>query len=283
MNKKRKFIAIILLFCFVSLFLYSNNHWLQTTLYEIDSERVPTAFDGLTIVQLSDLHDATFGDRQNRLVEKVKKLDPDVIFITGDIIDSNRYNLENSLDLVKQLVTFTDVYYVTGNHEVAVNRVEEIYEALKSLGVHILANEAKTFTRDGEQLVIAGIEDPLMKGLHHPEKAVAASLEEAFSGVRGQPYSILLSHRPEVLDVYVEKEVDLVFAGHAHGGQIRIPFVGGLLAPGQGWFPKYTAGKHDRGITSMIVNRGLGNSLIPFRILNRPEIVIVKLNKSLSV
>lgn len=277
MNKKRKFISIILLFCFVSLFLYSNNHWLETTSYEINSERVPKPFDGLTIVQLSDLHDATFGDRQNRLVEKVKKLHPDVIFITGDIIDSNRYDLENSLDLVKQLVTFSDVYYVTGNHEVAVNRVGEINEALHALGVHVFTNEAKTFTRDGEQLVIAGIEDPLMNGLDYPEKAVGASLEEAFAGVRGHPYSILLSHRPEVFDVYVENEIDLAFTGHAHGGQIRIPLIGGLIAPGQGWFPKYTAGKHERGISTMIVNRGLGNSMIPFRIFNRPEIVVVKL------
>ncbi|MFS0644650.1 metallophosphoesterase [Siminovitchia sp. 179-K 8D1 HS] len=277
MNKKRKLIAVILLAGFVSLFLYLNNHWLQTTTYRIYSERIPQPFDGLTIVQLSDLHDATFGEKQTRLVEKVKKAQPDVIFITGDIIDSNRYDLENSLDLVKGLVKITDVYYVTGNHEVAVNEVEEIDEALRELGVHVLTNKAKTFSRDGEQLVIAGVEDPLMTGLNSPAKAVAASLDEAFKGLTGHPYSILLSHRPEVFDVYVEKEMDLVLAGHAHGGQIRIPFIGGLIAPGQGWFPKYTAGRHERGITTMVVNRGLGNSLIPFRIFNRPEVVVVKL------
>ncbi|ONK24775.1 metallophosphoesterase [Siminovitchia sp. FSL H7-0308] len=277
MSKKRKLIRIILLFCFISLFLYFNNHWLQTSSYEIYSERVPKPFDGLTIVQLSDLHDATFGDKQNRLVEKVKNLHPDVIFITGDIVDSNRYDLENSLDLVRQLVTLSDVYYVTGNHEVAVNQVEEINASLKKLGVHVLTNDAKTFTIDGEQLVIAGIEDPLMKGLDYPDKAVTDSLEEAFTGIRGQPYSILLSHRPEVFDVYVKKEIDLAFTGHAHGGQIRLPFIGGLIAPGQGWFPKYTAGKYERGMTTMVVNRGLGNSIIPFRIFNRPELVVVKL------
>jgi hypothetical protein len=280
MNIKRKILSFLLLICFVPLFLYANNHWLQTTSYEIVSERIPAPFDGLTIVQLSDLHDAAFGEKQMKLAEKVKKADPDVIFITGDLIDSNRYDLENSLDLVKQLVLMADVFYVTGNHEVAANRLEEIQEALRALGVHVLANEARTLARNGERLVIAGVEDPLMKGQYAPEEVVKASLEETFSNITGSPYTILLSHRPEVFDVYAEKEMDLVFTGHAHGGQVRIPFIGGLIAPGQGWFPKYTAGMHERGMTTMVVNRGLGNSMIPFRIFNRPEMIVVTLKSN---
>ncbi|MBS4205324.1 metallophosphoesterase [Lederbergia citrea] len=277
---KRKILKLILFIAVIYIFLFLNNNWLQTTTYEIKSDRIPKAFDGLTIVQLSDLHDATFGEKQSRLVEKVKKLKPDLVFVTGDLIDSNRYDLDNSLDLVEQLVTFTSVYYVTGNHEVAVNQVSEITEALKSLGVHVLANETELLKQDGETIAIAGIEDPLMRAIEDPIVVVGESLDAAMSKIPEQTYTLLLSHRPEVFNVYVENEVDVVFTGHAHGGQVRIPGIGGLIAPGQGWFPSYTAGDHKRGITNMIVNRGLGNSLVPYRIFNRPEIVVVTLKSS---
>lgn len=277
---KRKLLYFILIIISTWLFLYINNHWLQTTTYVLESERIPKAFDGLTIVQLSDLHDATFGEKQSKLVEKVKKAKPDVVFITGDLIDSNRYNLQNSLDLVEQLTSFTKVYYVTGNHEVAVNQVKEITEALEALGVRVMTNESETITRDGESIVIAGVEDPLMKGMNDTDKTVGESIDMAISNIPPQTYTVLLSHRPEVFDVYVEKQIDLIFTGHAHGGQFRIPGMGGLVAPGQGWLPSYTAGMHNSGITNMVVNRGIGNSIIPFRIFNRPEIVVLTLKSS---
>jgi len=276
---KTKITVLILVIACIWIFLYMNNHWLQESSYEIQSDRIPQAFDGLKIVQLSDLHDATFGEGQTKLAEKVKKLDPDLIFLTGDFIDSNRYNLENSLDLIEKLVDITDVYYVTGNHEVAINRVGGIMNAFQSKGVHVLNNKTEILSVNGEQLALSGVEDPLMKGMELPEEAVEKSMKRAYSKVSSHTYRILLSHRPEVFDVYIEQEVDLVLTGHAHGGQIRIPGVGGLIAPGQGWMPKYTAGKHTSGVTTMIVNRGLGNSIIPYRVFNRPEIVVVTLRK----
>ena len=273
----RKLLQFTLFVAAVWIFLYINNNWIQTSTYIIETERVPPAFDGLTIVQLSDLHDATFGDKQSKLVEKVRKTNPDLVFITGDFIDSNRYDLQNSLDLVEQLTTFTSVYYVTGNHEVAINKVDEIKDALTSLGVRVMANEGEMLTRDGNAIAIVGIEDPLMRSTEIPEVVVGESLDRAMEQIPPQTYKLLLSHRPEVFDVYINKEVDLVFTGHAHGGQVRIPGVGGLIAPGQGWFPLYTAGKHTTGITNMVVSRGLGNSIMPFRIFNRPEIVVMTL------
>ncbi|RST77462.1 metallophosphoesterase [Siminovitchia acidinfaciens] len=276
---KSKLFKFVLFIAFIWLFLYGNNHWLQVSSYEITSDRIPSAFDGLVIVQLSDLHDAEFGENQVRLAKKVKDLNPDLIFLTGDLIDSNRYDLERSLNLVRQLVKMTDVYYVTGNHEVAVNRVDEITGSLRALGVHVLNNETNILEREGEQLVIAGIEDPLMNPLELPEKTVAQSIDRALDGISDQNYRLLLSHRSEVLDVYVDQQVDLIFTGHAHGGQVRIPGIGGLIAPGQGWFPRYTAGVHTRGITTIAVSRGLGNSVIPYRVFNRPEIVAVTLRK----
>ncbi|WP_062106622.1 metallophosphoesterase [Bacillus niameyensis] len=277
---KKKIVRILVVILFLWAFLEVNNSWLQTTDYEIESERIPGAFDGLKIVQVSDLHDAQFGDNQSRLAKKIKKLDPDFVFLTGDFIDSRRYDLQNSLDFVEQIIDFTEVFYVLGNHEVAVNEVGEITDALSSLGVHVLRNQAITIEKNNEKIAIAGVDDPLMRAQSLPEDVMVEMLDEALSTVPDETYTLLLSHRPEIFDVYVNDQVDLVFSGHAHGGQIRIPGIGGLIAPGQGLFPAYTAGKHEQGQTTMLVSRGLGNSLFPFRIFNLPELVVVTLRTS---
>lgn len=253
------------------LFLYANNQLLVITDYTIESEKLPKAFDNYRIVQISDMHDATFGDNQQRLVEKVRATNPDAIFLTGDLIDSRRYDLQNSLDAVEQFVTFADVYYVLGNHEVALNMTDEIYEALSRLGVQVLPNQSLEIERDGERLTIIGIEDPLMG------KEPQQMLDEAMATVDDNSFKILLSHRPEIFETYVENALDVVFAGHAHGGQIRLPFTDGIFAPGQGWLPTKTSGLHEAEETKMIVSRGLGNSVFQQRLFNLPEIVVVDL------
>ena len=257
---------------FIVVFLYVNNHWIIVSEHVYESERVPASFDGMRIVQVSDLHDALFGAKQEKLVQKVKNANPDVIFITGDLVDSNRYNLEQSLQAVRQFVKLADVYYVLGNHEVATNKVNEIYEELSSLGVHVMANTSTVLERNGERLSIIGIEDPLMGMETNNMLAMATAY------IPQDRLTLLLAHRPEFFDVYVDHGIDVVFSGHAHGGQIRIPGVGGLVAPGQGLFPKYTAGIYERNATSMVVSRGLGNSSVPFRIFNLPEIVVFELH-----
>lgn len=267
----RKLLKILFIIAGIWLFLYVNNHWIVITEQTFESENIPVQFDGFRITQVSDLHDALFGKNQEKLVGKVRKTNPDVIFITGDLIDSNRYYLERSLMAVQEFVNIADVYYVIGNHEVAVNQVDEIYRALQELGVHILPNKSLFIERDGAQMAIAGIEDPL-NGLD-----TQTMLNTALSHVPEDVFTVLLAHRPEKFDIYVENEIDLVFAGHAHGGQIRLPFVGGIIAPGQGFFPKYTAGFYEENQTTMNVNRGLGNSGAPFRIFNLPEVSVVEL------
>ena len=267
---KKLFKATLFVVAFL-LFLYANNQLLVITDYTIESEKLPKVFDNYRIVQISDLHDATFGDNQQRLVEKVRATNPDAIFLTGDLIDSRRYDLQNSLDAVEQFVTFADVYYVLGNHEVALNMTDEIYEALIRLGVQVLPNESLEIERDGERLTIIGIEDPLMG------KEPQQMLDEAMTTVDKNSFKILLSHRPEIFEVYVKNAIDVVFTGHAHGGQIRLPFTDGLFAPGQGWLPTRTSGMHEADETKMIVSRGLGNSVLKQRLFNLPEIVIVDL------
>ncbi len=240
--------------------------------HTIQSPEIPTSFDGYRIVQVSDLHDATFGDKQQRLVNKIQQTKPDMIVVTGDIIDSNRYNLQNSLDLIDQIVKISDVYYVTGNHEVATNDVEKIKEELIARGVRVLSNETVTVERAGETMSLTGIEDPLMG-------KVASQMIDA-SRVPSDAFTVLLAHRPEDFQAYKDAGIDVTFSGHAHGGQFRIPGIGGLVAPGQGYFPNYTAGIYEQGQSKLVVSRGLGNSIIPIRLFNLPEIVVVTLKSS---
>ncbi|MEK4484080.1 metallophosphoesterase [Psychrobacillus sp. FSL H8-0484] len=261
----KKWIVLLLA---VALVLYLGNVRIKTTEISLEAERIPSNFNGMKIVQISDLHDATFGENQAKLVEKIKKADPDLIFITGDLIDSNRYNLQNSLDVVEQVISLAPVYYVTGNHEIATNDVDHIKASLSDLGVTVLANDERIIKKDGQQIRIIGIEDPL-NGI-----AVSDALSK-FD--KNEVFTLVLSHRPETFQDYVDSGMDVIFTGHAHGGQFRIPGLGGLVAPGQGLFPMYTAGVYTENETNMIVNRGLGNSIMPIRVFNTPEIIVVTL------
>lgn len=273
----------LLIVLLLYIFLYVNNHWIVVKDYELHFEDLPENFSGMTIVHLSDLHDATFGKDQKRLIKKVKKEQPDYIFFTGDFVDSNRYELHNSLQVIDELVNIAPIYYVIGNHEVATNKVDDIVETLEEIGVTVLQNDAVTITRGLQALTIGGIDDPLMRVSEqiNDESIIASNIEKAFSNVgEVDQFKLLLSHRPEFLDVYAQQNLQVVFAGHAHGGQVRLPLIGGLVSPGQGWFPEYTSGVYQSFSTKMVVNRGLGNSLIPFRIFNFPEVVVVTLTRS---
>lgn len=258
-------------------FIWVNNNWIQTTEFTIESDKLPEAFDGKKIVQISDLHNANFGEGQSSLIEKVEAAKPDAIFLTGDLIDSNRYDLDTSLTLVDALVEMSEVYYVLGNHEVAVNKIDEITEALEQRGVHVLMDESMDWEVEGESVQIAGINDPLLDVQQTEQDFTRSALAEA--GI-DEGFTLLLAHRPEMFSIYVEEEIDLVFAGHAHGGQIRFPGLGGLFAPGQGWFPTMTKGIFEEQSTRLVLSRGLGNSGFPVRIFNLPEIIVVTLEKA---
>ncbi|MBP3950911.1 metallophosphoesterase [Bacillus sp. YZJH907-2] len=279
MLRKKKWIAILVgSVILMALFLYSQNNILVTSEHSIQSKKVPAAFDGYTIVQLSDLHSKSFGDRQSRLVEKVEKAKPDLIVFTGDVIDSRRYNEEPSLILMEELVKIAPVYYVTGNHEWHSGKFAQLETALTDIGVHVMRNTVELLTNGNESIQLIGIDDPANAEGQSERDAVEKRIQEAISNQKNDDhFQILLSHRPELFTLYSEYGIDLVFSGHAHGGQFRFPFIGGLIAPHQGLLPEYTAGVYEAEQTKMIVNRGLGNSLFPFRLFNLPEIVVVKL------
>lgn len=275
-----RFLLIITVSIIFGFLIYKGNTTIGTSFYEVNSKRLPASFVGYKIVQLSDLHDAKFGENHRDVVNEVKRAAPNAIFITGDFIDRNRYNLEQSLVLIKELKHVAPIYYVTGNHEISTNDVTRIKEALQQLGVRILSDEVEIITSDkNESIAIGGIEDPLSSRLED-EDAVRISMARTFESLPSSMFKILLSHRPEQFDIYAENQVDIIFSGHAHGGQFRFPGVGGLLSPGQGWFPKLTSGVHERNGSQLVISRGLGNSLMPIRIFNKPEIVVVTLGKS---
>lgn len=274
-------LAIILI-----IFLYLENNQLKVTTLNVESDKIPDGFDGYKIVHLSDLHNKRFGKNQHRILSKINALQPDVIFITGDIIDRRRYHPEISMELVKGLTPTYPVYYVTGNHERYSYRFDEIEEELNKYHVHILRNSIASITKDGQKINIIGIDDPSFafddtsddeEREGEEELAIENTLHELKENVLGD-YNILLAHRPEFFSIYAEKEMDLTFSGHAHGGQIIIPGIGGILAPSQGFFPKYTQGLHYIGDSALIVSRGLGNSLFPQRLFNKPEIITVTLS-----
>lgn len=231
---------------------------------------------------MSDLHSKKFGENQEVLIEKVKSLNPDIIAITGDLIDSKRYDAEASLKVVKELVKHYPVYFVTGNHELWSGRYDSLEKELKRYNVTVLRNEHERIQKEGQEICLLGIDDPAFTAKNNDENEEMSTVKNEIVKVKNavdqDEYKVLLSHRPELLQVYAEQQIDLVLTGHAHGGQVRLPFIGGLVAPNQGILPKYTAGSYKEQGTSMIVSRGLGNSIIPQRIFNRPEIVVVQLD-----
>lgn len=281
---KRKWIYFLSGIALLIFFFYFQNNSIVISNYTISSDKIPPNFNGYKIVQLSDLHSKSFGNDQKNLVKKIKNLEPDSIVFTGDLIDSYRYDEETSLILMERLVQIAPVYYVTGNHEWWSGKFDSLEDKLKIIGVQVMRNKTEEITIGTNKIQIIGIDDPA----NVEESNVEESYEETgkteknitdLIDIEGEDYfQILLSHRPEMFSLYDKYGFDIVFSGHAHGGQFRIPFVGGLIAPDQGFFPEYTSGKYTSDNTTMIVNRGLGNSIIPIRIFNRPEIVVVTLS-----
>lgn len=274
-----------------------QNHSLRLTGYKYKSDKLPDEFCGFRIIHLSDMHGCVYGDEADKLLKKVRLNKPDIIVITGDSFDSRRKQYFDSLHIIKKLTNICPVYLVTGNHEELSPDLKEIFlSELSSSGVKILDGETIKISRGASSISLSGISDftsfAVEKGLL--KKAIDKSLNceeldsmksafnkklELFAANKPDGFNILLSHRPEMNLSYSENGFDLVFCGHAHGGQFRIPPIGAIYSPGQGFLPKYSEGAHLFGNTTMIISRGLGNSSFPLRINNQPEIVVCEFCK----
>ena len=255
-----------------------GNTALELNTYTITSSRLPENFDGYRIAHISDLHNVQMGEDNGKILSILRQADPDIIAITGDLIDSRNTSLEIALQFVGEAIKIAPCYYVTGNHEARVSEYDLLKAGMVSAGVVILENDQAEINIDGDTITLIGVNDPSfqMDSLSGDSDAVIdAKLTELHKD--GNGFTILLSHRPELFSIYAAHDVDLVLSGHAHGGQFRIPFIGGVVAPDQGLFPEFDAGVYTDGNTNMLVSRGVGNSIIPFRVNNRPEIILVEL------
>lgn len=265
---KKILILILIIIILIPFCLYQNKHLVITT-YTYESEKLGADLDGYRIVQISDLHNAEFGKENKKLLETIRSCSPDIIVITGDLVDSNHTNVERAVAFVNEAVKIAPVYYVTGNHEywLEPSENEQMMQGILAAGACDLDDEAVRIEKGDSSFMLAGLDDQ-----HLSDETLKNLLQE-----QKNELSIVLAHEPQYLQNYANAGADLVLTGHAHGGQIRLPFVGGIVAPDQGFLPEYTSGKYNRADTEMIVSRGLGNSIIPVRLFNYPEVVCVEL------
>ena len=277
-KKRIKRIALALLLVLLVVWTVWGNLTLTVTRYKLFSDKLPEAFNRWKIVHISDLHSAEFGKNNQSLIDLVRKEKPDMIAITGDLVDSGDTELNVALSLVHELMQLAPCYYVTGNHESRMDRdlFYELKNKLLEEGVQVLRNQRIIIEKEGQIIQLVGLDDP---DFTNWITAMQSSILQMTLNRMDltEDYCILLSHRPEAFDAYVAEGMDLVLSGHTHGGQFRLPIIGGIIAPNQGLFPEYDAGKYSKKDTTMIVSRGIGNSIIPLRFNNPPELVVVEL------
>ena len=277
----RYLLATALLLILVVWTLWGNTALMVNTI-TVSGNQIPLEFSGFRIAQISDLHNAEFGEKNSRLLNILSEKKPDIIVITGDLVDAQHTDVSIALSFAEEAVQIATVYYVTGNHEASLSQYDELKTGLESAGVIVLEDKAVQLERSGSFITLIGISDPNFAIESNIFNEVPAMISTKLNDLTKDEtnYTILLSHRPELFSTYVSCGVDLVLSGHAHGGQFRLPLIGGLVAPDQGFFPKYDAGLYTEGSTNMIVSRGIGNSIIPLRFNNRPEIVLVELRSA---
>lgn len=277
---KRKIVILCFLILLVLLiiWIWHENKALTMSTYTVLSEKLPNEFIGFRIAHVSDLHNAQMGRGNEKLLSMLRNSAPDMIAITGDMIDSRRTNMQVALQFAEEAVRIAPCYYVTGNHEARIDECNAFKASLTNLGITVLEDESLLFEHYGQAITLIGVEDPSFQTDCLFGDA-ASVMDDKLSeiDINTDSFKLLLSHRPELFQAYADKGMDLVLTGHAHGGQFRLPLIGGLYAPNQGFFPEYDAGHYSEGNTQMIVSRGIGNSLFPIRFNNRPEFILIEL------
>ena len=237
----------------------------QITTYRLPFSNLPATFDGFRILLISDVHG-----------EKVilPKRELDLVAITGDLVDSRRGGMGNALSLGEAAARLAPTYYVPGNHESRLPDYGRLAAALEQRGVTLLEDRKEVLSLADGSIDLLGLRDPAFSGGAERMEHILQQLQ------RPERFQLLLSHRPEYFDLYTRHGISLTLSGHTHGGQIRLPFLGGLFAPNQGVLPKWDAGVFREGTSTLVVSRGLGNSIAPLRLFNPPELVEIILEKA---
>lgn len=261
MKKSKVRILLLIAIVLFGIYIAWENLTVGLTRYTFAEPDLPSTFDGFRVAHVSDLHNSNLW---KQVIDLLESSNPDIICITGDLVDFSHTNVERALDFAAKAVKIAPCYYITGNHELVLDGAvrEQLLRDLEEIGVTVLHNREVVLDSDGEQISLYG--------------ASWGSLSYMGSESSAH-YRILLAHAPEDFPSYATAGFDLVLSGHVHGGQFRIPLIGGVYGPGQGLFPKYDSGIYSDGETDMVLSRGIGNSVIPIRILNQPEVILIQL------
>ena len=275
MRRRKTAVLLVLTALLAAGFLLWGNCSLQTTETALVSPALPPAFDGLRIVQLADLHGRVFGRGSRRLLAAVRRAEPDLICIDGDLFDEHT-DLAMLPPLLRGLCAIAPVYYVTGNHEWRVPGLRGILAQMRACGVTVLQDDWRVLRRGEDALIVAGTDDPCGPA----ERKTPAELIADIRAEAGEAaFLLLLTHRNDQLPQWSALGVQAVLAGHCHGGVVRLPFVGGLFGTDRRLFPAWDAGLYRQGETALYVSRGLGYTNVHFRLFNRPEVAVIVLRR----
>ena len=283
-------IIFIFIGIFILMYLYIkyNVNTLEVTKYVVENKKVPKEFDGYNIVQISDLHSKLFGENNKKLIQKIKSLNPDIVVVTGDLIDGENNNYNVALDFMKEISKLYRVYYIIGNHEQKslIKKYKDEYidyfNKLHQIDFVNLDNNKVEIVKGDSNINLYGLTVPYScyKYLFDNQETTSIDidfLEEKLGKVDREQFNILLAHTPFYFDEYEKWGADLTLCGHVHGGIVRLPIVGGLLSPDRKFFPKYDLGEYTKNKSTMIVSKGLGGSKVLIRVNCKPEIVNIKL------
>lgn len=271
-----------------------QNLTVGVTDYTISSPDLPEEFDGYTIAQVSDLHNSGL---TAQVLDILWEQNPDLIAVTGDAADANHTDLKIVQDFFMEAPKIAPCAFITGNHEGWLSEEDYLFletqcycntytdpDRLENGESMVLHDKKLLLECKGAEIALIGVDDPAFivdrETMDAPERDMVTSLmspKELRTLAGDAAFTVLLSHRPEFFENYAEASMDLVLSGHAHGGQFRLPFVGGIYAPEQGFLPEYDTGCYTSGDTTMIVSRGIGNSVFPIRFNNQPEVIFITL------
>ncbi len=271
-RKKHFRVLLILLLVFLISWVIS---WIPVT-ERISLDLLPTEDKNVRLLLLTDLHSCWYGKGQKELLDMIDKAEPDLVLIGGDFFDDVKDD-GNAKTVAEYVAARYTCFYVTGNHEYWSGRVDEMKAYMESIGVSVLAGDCKTVEIRGCMLDICGVDDPTRIG----NTKWTEQLDRAYSQTDASHLRILLTHRPERGSFYKNYDYDLILAGHAHAGQIRIPFLNkGLYSPNQGFFAEYISGVYELENGSLLeVSRGLARETTPLpRFFNNPEIVVIDIH-----
>ena len=267
-------IVIILIICII----YSGRT-LEVDQYKMYSLKLPEEFKGYRILQLSDLHSKQIGKENEKLIAKIEEINPDIIVMTGDMMDIRDKNYDVLFALCEKLTSKYPVYYIFGNHEQSIdtNKVSSFVNELKNRGITVLNNEKITLTKDVQSINMYGLLPD--KKMYRQNIWQEQDMLNKFGELDDSKFNILLSHNPIFFDVYAKWGADLILAGHIHGGNVRIPFIGGIFSPDISLFPKYSKGMYQSNSSTMVVSAGLSEGTLKIRLFNPLHLAIIELDK----